>query len=309
MADAAINQPDQSLKSAAAPPPPTADDIAHVRDMVRASGSSFYWAMRVLPQARRDAIFAVYAFCRAVDDIADGDAHVDDPKAALLEWRHEIDRIYEGRPTNAIARTLAAAIADYDLQAGDLRAVIDGMETDAFGPVCAPTMDELLIYCDRVACAVGRLCVPIFGEPGPKGAKTADALGLALQLTNILRDIEEDAGMGRLYLPAELLDAHGIASRVPAEVLHHPNLKPVCRALAIRAANAFAEAEQAIAQCDHQAMRPAIIMMMVYRRILDQLIAEDWAHVPRTKPLSKWQKITGKIKKLGTALYYAAVTR
>ena len=288
---------------------PTAADIAHVRARVRASGSSFYWAMRALPEARRDAIFAVYAFCRDVDDIADGDADVDDPKAALEEWRHEVGRIYEGHPSGAVSRTLAAAVHDYGLQKNDLLAVIDGMEMDASGPIRGPSMAELERYCDRVACAVGRLCVPIFGEPGEAGARVADKLGLALQLTNILRDLEEDADMGRLYLPAELLDAHGIATREPREAIAHPRLKLVCRDLAEKAHQAYTESETAIAQCSRAAMRPAIIMMMVYRKVLDKLIAEDWVDVPRRTPESKLARLRGKAAKLGLALYYGVVTR
>lgn len=289
--------------------PPTAQDIHHVRSMVRASGSSFYWAMRLLPEARRDAIFAVYAFCREVDDIADGDTPTADPKAALDEWRRELDRLYEGRPITPVSRALAAAATNYGLNKKDLLAIIDGMEMDANGPIKGPSMAELELYCDRVACAVGRLCVAIFGEPGDNGARTADALGLALQLTNILRDIQEDAAMGRLYLPAELLDAEGITSREPSEVLRHPQLNHVCRALAARAEQAFTDADAAIARCDRAAMRPAIIMMKVYRHNLDQLITGDWANLSRQTRESSWSRRRGKLVKLAIAFYYGLIAR
>ena len=288
---------------------PSAQDIEHVRAKVRASGSSFYWAMRILPEDRRNAIFAVYAFCREVDDIADGDTPTANPKRALDAWRHELDRLYQGRPGTPVSRALATAVASYGLDKKDLLAIIDGMEMDASGPIKGPSMAELELYCDRVACAVGRLCVPIFGEPGKAGIQTADALGLALQLTNILRDIEEDAAMDRLYLPAELLDAEGITSRVPADVLRHPQLNHVCRALAKRAERAFADADAAIARCDRAAMRPAIIMMKVYRHNLDKLIAEDWANLPRQARETSWSRKRGKLVKLAIALYYGLIAR
>jgi squalene synthase HpnD len=257
-----------------------AADLARVRGTVQAAGSSFYWAMRLLPPEKRDAIFAVYAFAREVDDIADGDAPDTEKRAALEGWRREIDALYRGRPGHPITRVLLPALEVYGLARKDFEALIDGMEMDGLGPIRAPSMDELILYCDRVACAVGRLCVRIFGEPGANGQRTADHLGLALQLTNILRDVEEDAAMGRLYLPRELLEAAGIRTADPAAALRDPNLRQVCRALAARALDEFRLAEAAIGRCSRRAMRPAVIMMMVYRRTLDVLIADDWAHLP-----------------------------
>ena len=130
---------------------PSAQDIEHVRAKVRASGSSFYWAMRILPEDRRNAIFAVYAFCREVDDIADGDTPTANPKRALDAWRHELDRLYQGRPGTPVSRALATAVASYGLDKKDLLAIIDGMEMDASGPIKGPSMAELELYCDRVA--------------------------------------------------------------------------------------------------------------------------------------------------------------
>lgn len=285
---------------------PVADRAAltHVRALVQQAGTSFFWAMRFLPPHKRDAVFAVYAFCREVDDIADGDMAVQTKRAELDRWRAEIAAIFEATPTRPTARVLAWAAAAFGLARADFEAVVDGMAMDADGPIRAPSLADLDLYCDRVACAVGRLCVPIFGEPGPEGRRVADTLGRALQLTNILRDIAEDAAMGRVYLPADLLAAHTVTFDRPSDLLDHPGLPAVCRDLADRAAAAFVDAERAIAACSKDAMRPAIIMMMVYRRILDRLEADDWTHAGRGTPPGRLEALRGKAEKLLIAVRY-----
>ncbi len=283
--------------------PGSVDPRRHVQAVVAASGSSFGWAMRFLPRERRDAIFTVYAFCREVDDIADGEAGADWKRAQLDGWREEIARLYDGRPTKPTARALKDPVKTFDLDRDAFLAVIDGMEMDVDAPIRAPTVAELELYCARVAGAVGRLCVKIFGEPGPAGQRTAETLGLALQLTNILRDLEEDAEIGRLYLPEELLAAEGIETRDPAAVLKDPRTPKVCRALAERAEAAFAEAEAAIASCSDKAhMRPAIIMMMVYKKSLERLRAADWRYLSGTGHAGSGR--ISKAEKLLIALRY-----
>lgn len=248
------------------------DDIAR---QVKAASTSFYWAMRLLPQDRRDAIFAVYAFCRAVDDIADEPAPLPEKKARLEEWRREIGRVYDGASTQPVSRALDSARRRFGLRREDFLAVIDGMEMDADGPVVAPGWDEFDLYCDRVASAVGRLCVGIFGEPGEEGIAVAKHLGLALQTTNILRDVDEDAKDGRLYLPRELLEANGIGWDDPAGVSRHPAFPRAWRELAARADAHFRAAEQALKACDRRKMRPARIMMEGYRLNLERMRALD----------------------------------
>lgn len=279
--------------------PPAAADLARVRETVTAAGSSFYWAMRFLPPEKRDAIFAIYAFAREVDDIADGGDPDDVKRAGLEAWRSEIEALYQGLPGHPITRVIAPAIDAYRLEKRDFIALIDGMEMDGIGPIRAPAMEDLILYCDRVACAVGRLCVCIFGEPGPAGQAVADHLGLALQLTNILRDIEEDAAMGRLYLPRELLADAGIESSEPATVIRDSRLRETCRALAVRADEEFRLADAAIARCSRKAMRPAIIMMMVYRKTLDRLLEEDWNYLPHSP-----RNGVSKLEKLWIAVRY-----
>lgn len=259
-------------------PPDAGADSAAVAATVGASGSSFYLAMRLLPPAKREAMFAIYAFCREVDDIADEPAPQDQKYRELAAWRDEIDRLYDGRPPlKPVGRALAASIAVFQMQKPDFLAVIDGMAMDAERDIRAPSFDELRLYCDRVASAVGRLSVRAFGDWKPRADDVADHLGQALQLTNILRDIDEDAERGRLYLPRDLLVRHGIDSTDPMTVINDPRIDGVCRELATEAARRFVEADKAIADCDRRIMRPAVMMSAVYHETLKRVLRRGWA--------------------------------
>jgi squalene synthase HpnD len=174
-----------------------------------ATKSSFYLAMRVLDPERRDAMYAIYAFCRAVDDIADEDGDRALRSAQLDEWRKDLDELYAGRVHQRCAY-LAEPKRRFNLQREDFEAVIDGMAMDVEENIRAPDWNTLDLYCDRVASAVGRLSVRVFGIPGESGRLLAHHLGRALQLTNILRDLDEDAERGRLYLPREALERAGV---------------------------------------------------------------------------------------------------
>jgi squalene synthase HpnD len=263
-----------------------------VRQKVEAAGTSFYWAMRLLPAERRHGMYAVYAFCREVDDIADDTDSPPERKAsALAEWHDEIDALYAGRPRRLVARALREPLTRYALRQSDFHAVIDGMEMDAAEDIRAPALATLDLYCARVAAAVGHLSVHGFGDAGSGAHEVADALGRALQLTNILRDLDEDAQLGRLYLPREMLDRHGIRSSEPAEVLRHPALPAVCRDLAAVALAHFDEAERAMARCSRSAMRPAAVMGAFYRQMLEAMLKAGWRDPGRRVSLSKAQKL------------------
>jgi len=258
-----------------------ADDLAQmIEDKVKQSGSSFYWGMRVLEKPRRQAMYAVYAFCREVDDIADEDGMHPSERLRRLEiWRQEVARIFEGGANHPIALALIGPARTYNLRREDLLAVIDGVAMDAEQTVTRPSLAILDLYVDRVACAVGRLSVRVFGPYTEQCDAVAASLGRALQLTNILRDVEEDAGMGRLYLPDELLANYGITGTDPAVVLAHPALPLVCRDLATLARRYFAEADWHMARCPRATMRPSRLMRSTYRAILDRLEANDWRMV------------------------------
>jgi phytoene synthase len=263
---------------------PDPEANAHVRALVRQAGTSFYWAMKLLPADKRDAMFAIYAFCREVDDIADEPAPGPDKLARLAEWRRELDALFAGRPGTIISRALHRPLAQFALRRADFDAIIDGVEMDARGAIRAPSLDELSLYCARVAGAVGQHSIRIFGCTDPRASDFADATGEALQLTNILRDVDEDASRGRLYLPKELLVAAGIEDDDPARVLRHPGLHQACAALAERAEARYAAAEQLrrdMPRAQAATLRPALIMAAIYRRLLGRLAARGWRAVDR----------------------------
>lgn len=263
---------------------------AHARAVAFRSGSSFLWGMRMLPRRRREAMYAIYAFCREVDDIADERGAIADKLAALADWRLEIARLYEGRPTKATACALVDAVSTFELPREEFLAVIDGMEMDARESMLAPSEEDFALYCRRVAGAVGRLSIRAFGATEPEAERLAVALGDALQITNVLRDLDEDAARGRLYLPAELLAEAGIADTCPQTVLAHPSLPAVCERLAARARGRFAESEALIARCRRRSIKPAILMKEVYRRILDRLERRGWAPPRRPVRVPKLEK-------------------
>ncbi len=257
------------------------DAKAHVRMVTVAAGSSFYWAMRVLPAARREAMFAIYAFCREVDDIADGDDPLEVKLSKLAEWRNEIERVYDSFPTLPTARALVAAVRRYRLRRADFHAVIDGMEMDVGSGMVAPGMAELELYCRRVAGAVGLLSIRAFGGVSGRAEEFAVELGAALQLTNILRDLVQDAAIGRLYLPRELLVAHGIETTEPSQVLAHPQLPEVCDEFVVFARRRFAAAQGALRESPAKSLRPAVVMMRHYQRILERLVTRGWHDLDR----------------------------
>jgi phytoene synthase len=210
----------------------------------------------------------------------------------LDEWRREIDRVYAGTSTLPLARVLAADAKTFDLRHEDFLAIIDGMAMDAEADIRAPSLADLDLYCDRVASAVGRLSVRAFGDDSAAADRVAHHLGRALQLTNILRDLCEDAARGRLYLPRELLEEFDIRSNDAAVVLKHPRLGGVCDKLAGIAEQHFIDAHRAMAECDRRAMRPARAMGAVYHAQLRRLQRRGWQKLDEpislSKPLKLW---------------------
>lgn len=260
--------------------------------------SSFYWAMRLLPRAQRDAMFAIYDYCRVLDDIADGPGAADDKRARLAVMRGAVAALFEtGVALHPTLAALAPAIRRYDLPRSELEALVDGMAMDVDGPLRAPSLVDLDLYCRRVAGAVGRLAVRVFERPDAD--HLAILLGEALQLTNILRDIGEDADLGRLYLPAEVLAEAGIAARGPRGVLTHPALPVACAGLARIAERRYAEAEAELARIGHARLWPAVAMMATYRVQLGRLVRAGWRH-PRKPPR------LGRLLKLWIAVRAAA---
>jgi phytoene synthase len=287
----------QAVGTAAIAPPPAATplgaaraDLDAVEALVRAAGTSFYQGMRVLPPDRRHAMYAIYAFCRIVDDIADEDGDYAVKAARLDDWRARVAGLYEGVADGPVTRVLVLAARRFALRQVDFLAVIDGMQTDAEAPVIAPTLEELDLYCDRVAAAVGRLSVRAFGDASPAADRVAYALGRALQLTNILRDVTEDAERGRIYLPGPWLDEAGVP-RDPARIVGATGLPAVCARVAALAHGYFRDAHAAMAECDPAAMKPARLMGATYAALLARLERRGWRFPAKRVSLPVWQKL------------------
>jgi squalene synthase HpnD len=245
-----------------------------------ASGSSFYAAMRILPHAQREAMFQIYSFCRQVDDIADSDGPREERLAALQRWREDIDALYQGDPPPRL-RDYVASVQRFGLLREDFLAIVDGMEMDVPQDIRAPDLATLDLYCDRVASAVGRLSVRVFGLAQDDGILLAHHLGRALQLTNILRDIDEDAAIGRLYLPREGLLHAGITSTDPRGVIADPALPRVCAPLIERARAHFEKADEVMSRNPRRVVRAPRIMSKYYRAILELIVARGF-DTPRT---------------------------
>ena len=234
----------------------------------KASGSSFYLAMRLMPKRERDAMFAIYAFCRKVDDIADDGLGTRPERQEKLEaWRFDLEALYGGQSPARVV-FLAPAVAQFGLRKEDFFTIIDGMAMDVAEDIVAPNLATLDLYCERVASAVGRLSIKVFGmEEGP-GFALAHHLGRALQLTNILRDIDEDADIGRLYLPREYLFAAGFKSLDPKMVVSDPRVDGVCRAVAALAHEHYDKAAAILAKKPKGRIATPRLMGAVYGEIL-----------------------------------------
>lgn len=266
-------------------------DLDEVEALVRAAGTSFYRGMAVLSLPRRQAMYAIYAFCRIVDDIADDEVQFAEKAPRLAAWRDRIAALYaDGHADEAVTRVLRSAIAAYGLREEDFLAVVDGMAMDAAEPIVAPDLATLDLYCDRVAAAVGRLSVRAFGDASPAADEVAHHLGRALQMTNILRDVGEDAARGRLYLPREDLLAEGVPPQLP-QALDSPGLPQAAGRLAVRAEAHFVAAEEAMRRCEQAAMRPARLMGATYAAILRRVRAGGWRDLRRRVGLPVWEKL------------------
>jgi presqualene diphosphate synthase len=258
----------------------------------QASGSSFYSAMRLLPKPERSAMFAIYGFCREVDDVADEIGPSPEERRAQLDvWRRAVESLYTSGPSPRV-QELAGPVRRYGLLKADFLAVIDGMEMDIDGPIRRPKFETLDLYCDRVASAVGRLSVKVFGLPDGPGRELAHHLGRALQFTNILRDLDEDAAVDRLYLPDEALAAAGIAGDEPIEVLAAPGLDVACRWLAAKADEHYRTAQGVMRRRPAGRLRAPRLMCAVYGAILKRMEKAGWAapreRVSLGKPALMW---------------------
>jgi squalene synthase HpnD len=272
-------------------PQPTASPESPPAPQRVAAGSSFYWAMRILPRGQREAMFEIYAFCRAVDDIADGPGSRLERSAGLQSWRRAIACCYQGTAPAELAG-LAREIRTFGLHQEDFEAVIDGMQMDIDADICAPDWSTLDRFCDRVASAVGRLSVRVFGIEGQGGLDLAYHLGRGLQLTNILRDLDEDGAIGRLYLPDEALLDAGIPTRDVQQVLASPALNEACFEVARVAQTHLEQADEIMSRLPRARVRAPRIMAAAYQLILNGLVRRGF-RAPRQRARASRLRLLG----------------
>ncbi|MDY0964900.1 presqualene diphosphate synthase HpnD [Massilia sp. CFBP9026] len=241
------------------------------------SGSSFYYSFLFLPPERRRAITALYAFCREVDDTVDEATDGSVARIKLAWWRTEVSKMYSGTPTHPVMLALQPHIATYKLEEKHLLAIVDGMEMD---------LDQsryldypgLQRYCWHVAGVVGILSASIFGYTNPQTLAYAEKLGLAFQLTNIIRDVGDDARKGRIYLPVNELQQFGVTANDLLKLQHTDKFEALMRFQAERAQAIYDEALALLPKEDRRAQRPGLMMAAIYRTLLDE-IQRDGFHV------------------------------
>jgi presqualene diphosphate synthase len=261
--------------------------------------SSFHIALRILPAAQRDAMYSIYAFCRDVDDVADEPGPTDGRLAELANWREDIDALYNDAVTWR-TEGLLGPMRQFSLKREDFLAVIDGMEMDLSGQMRGPDRATLDLYCDRVASAVGRLSVRVFGMAEADGLALAYHLGRALQLTNILRDLDEDAAIDRLYLPREALSAAGVTVADPRQAILDPRIGAACAPVVEMAHTHFRKARAIMARSPRAQVRTPLLMCEAYDSILAKLERRGF-RPPRERAR------LGKLSMVGLLLRYGLV--
>lgn len=255
----------------------TTEAQAFCTDLTKKSGSNFYYSFLFLPKARRDAMYTVYAFCKAVDSAVDEPPPGSDPKEELRRWRAELDQVYGGSPTWPIMVSLAHHANALSIPKAYFEELIKGVEMDLVTRRYA-TFDELSLYCYRVASIVGLICLHVFGPTSPHAQDYAVDLGMAFQLTNILRDIGTDAEQGRIYLPREDLSRFGCSEADLLQRKDGPQVRELVRFEAGRAREYYAKAQAALESLppgDRRALTVAEIMRAVYSRILERIERPD----------------------------------
>jgi 15-cis-phytoene synthase len=249
------------------------DPHKYCADRAARSGSSFYYSFLFLPQRRRRGIIALYAFCREVDDVVDETADTEVARTKLAWWRSEIASVYEGIPQHPVARALADVVGDFGLQQALLEEIIDGMQMD-LEQNRYPDFESLLAYCHRVAGVVGLLSARIFGHTSPATLDYAHDLGIAFQLTNIIRDIGEDARRDRIYLPLDDLARYGVRTADILQGNHSEAMRNLLQFQIARARSYYTQALNKLPAADKRAQRAGLIMAAIYRRLLDEVDTE-----------------------------------
>lgn len=266
----------------------------NINRIVKKSGSSFFWSMRLLPRAKREAMYTIYAFCRHIDDIVDGDLPVKEKQDLINAWREEIDNIYDKKvPATEIGRKIYKNCMRFKLPKEEFIKLIDSISMDLPKPLQAPKLEDFLKYCRGVAGVPGNLSLRIFGcEDENLIEELATSLGNALQITNILRDVKEDAQANRLYIPKEYLKKAEITSKKPSEVLVNKNLSVAREELAKMASEDYARANQIIPFLDKDTARPVKAIAAIYKKYFDIMQNRGWEIVSPKPQISRFNKLS-----------------
>jgi phytoene synthase len=266
-----------------------AADYERCADVTRRSSSNFYYAFMLLPAERRRALYAVYAFCRFVDDIADDEA-IRDPALLLARWREELERVYRGAPTHPISRALADSVRHFSIPREYFEEVIAGVEMD-LSRRRYTTFEELRLYCYRVASAVGLICIEVFGYSNPEAKVYAENLGIAFQITNILRDVREDAARGRIYLPLEDLARFAVTEDEILRGVYSDAFVRLMEFEAGRAREYYTRAERALPPEDRSSLLTAEAMRSIYGALLNLIVSSRYQVLDRRLSLSAPKKL------------------
>ncbi|HHJ14188.1 MAG TPA: squalene synthase HpnD [Gammaproteobacteria bacterium] len=262
----------------------------YCQEKAAASGSSFYYSFLFLPQDQRRAITALYAFCREVDDVVDGCQETAVARRKLDWWQEEIRRCFAGAPTHPVTRALREPVQHYDMPAEYFFEVIDGMRMD-LERTRYNSFSELSLYCHRVAGVVGLLSAAIFGYRKRATARYAETLGTALQLTNILRDIREDAQRGRIYIPLDELARHDVDPDALLRLEPGPSFTQLCRQQAGRARDYYRQAIEWLPEEDRPAQRSGLVMARIYLALLDEIEADGFRVLEHRIALTPLRKL------------------
>ncbi len=254
------------------------------------SGSSFYYSFRFLPSERRRAITALYAFCREVDDIADEIQDVNIARAKLGWWRAEVANLFAGHPTHPVSKALQPATQQFSVDEARLNEIIDGMEMD-LSRRRYQDFASLQLYCHRVAGVVGQLSASIFGFRNPKTLEYAENLGLAFQMTNIIRDVGEDARRDRIYLPQEDLHKFGVSNADILDCKQTAAFEMLMVFQAKRAKSLYDAAFAALSPEDRRPQRPGLIMSAIYRTLLNELERDGFKVLNQRTSLTPLRKL------------------
>jgi len=264
-------------------------DYARCAEITRRASSNFYYAFMLLRRERRRALYAVYAFCRFIDDIADENA-VNDPRAMLGLWRAELEQVFNGTPSRAISRALSENVRRFNIPRRHFEDVIDGVEMD-LSQARYHTFADLSLYCRRVASAVGLICIEIFGYRRPSARVYAERLGIAFQLTNIIRDVGEDAARGRIYLPLEDLARFNVSEHEILKSVYSPRFRGLMEFETMRARQYYRQAENALADQDRTSMLAAEGMRLIYSALLERIARSNYQVFDRRPSLSAARKL------------------